>query len=123
MMEAKRLIASLCFLVPTLLGTMGYAENIPVNKNWDNEIDNRSLSSCPTLVKEGNTPLILSDETVENLSIAITSGDGKQIYWELHHATVDMELVIPIDFLPKGDYYITVMQGSKYIIGNFHVDE
>lgn len=54
MMKAKRFIVSLCCLVSALFSMVVYAENISVKDGWANEIDNRSLSSCPTLIKEGN---------------------------------------------------------------------
>ena len=120
-MKAKRIMVSLCYLVLALFGTVAYAENIPVKDNWANEVDNRSLSSCPTLIKEGNTLFILSDKVLDNLSIIITSEDGRQICLELTNVTVDMEYVIPVDMLPAGNYYITVMQGMNYVIGYFHV--
>ena len=41
---------------------------------------------------------------------------------ELANVTVDMEYVIPVDMLPSGGYYITVMQGTNYVIGYFRVD-
>ena len=116
MMKVKRLIVSLCCLVRT------YAEKIPVNKNWEDTLGVRSLSSSPTLLKEGNILLILSDEVLENLSIAITTEDRRQVCLELANVTVDMEYVIPVDMLPSGGYYITVMQGTNYVIGYFRVD-
>lgn len=121
MMKAKRFIVSLCCLVSALFSMVVYAENISVKDGWANEIDNRSLSSCPTLIKEGNALLILSDKVLENLFIAITSEDGRQAYLELSNVTVDTAYVIPIDLLPAGNYCITVMQGANYVIGYFHV--
>ena len=121
MMKAKRFIVSLCCLVSALFSMVVYAENISVKDGWANEFDNRSLSSCPTLIKEGNALLILSDKVLENLSIAITSEDGRQAYLELSNVTVDTAYVIPIDLLPAGNYCITVMQGANYVIGYFHV--
>ena len=121
MMKAKRFIVSLCCLVSALFSMVVYAENISVKDGWANEIDNRSLSSCPTLIKEGNALLILSDKVLGNLSIAITSEDGRQAYLELSNVTVDTAYVIPIDLLPAGNYCITVMQGANYVIGYFHV--
>lgn len=97
-----------------LFTTGTYAEKIPVNKNWEDTLGVRSLSSSPTLLKEGNILLILSDEVLENLSIAITTEDRRQVCLELANVTVDM--------LPSGGYYITVMQGTNYVIGYFRVD-
>lgn len=122
MMKAKRLIVSLCCLVSVLFSTVVSAENILIKGDWANEVDNRSLSSSPTLIKEGNMLLILSDKVLENLSIAITTEDGRQVCLELTNVTVDMEYVIPIDMIPVGGYYITVMQGTNYVIGYFRVD-
>lgn len=121
MMKAKRIIVSLCCLVLALFSMVAYAENIPVNNKWREELGERSLSSCPTLIKEGSTLFILSDKVLENLSIAITSEDGRQVYLELYNVTVDTEYIIPIDLLPAGNYCITVMQGANYVIGYFHV--
>lgn len=121
MMKAKRIIVSLCCLVLALFSMVAYAENIPVNNKWREELGERSLSSCPTLIKEGSTLLILSDKVLENLSIAITSEDGRQVYLELYNVTVDTEYIIPIDLLSAGNYCITVMQGTNYVIGYFHV--
>lgn len=61
MMKAKRLIISLCYLVLTLFCTVVYAENISVNKNWENTLGKRSVLSSSTLVKEGN--IFLSNRT------------------------------------------------------------
>lgn len=121
MMKTKRLIVILCCFVLALFSTVTYAEKISIKDGWANEIDNRSLSSCPTLIKEGNALLVLSDKVLENLSIAITSEDGRQVYLELPDVTVDTAYVIPIDLLPAGNYCITVMQGANYVIGYFHV--
>lgn len=121
MMKTKRLIVILCCFVLALFSTVTYAEKISIKDGWANEIDNRSLSSCPTLIKEGNALLVLSDKVLENLSIAITSEDGRQVYLELSNVTVDTAYVIPIDLLPAGNYCITVMQGANYVIGYFHV--
>lgn len=122
MMKAKTLIVSLCCLVLTMFGIVAYAEKIPVNKNWENTLGARFLSSSPTLVKEGNTLLVQSDKVLENLAITIASEDGRKVCLELTNVTVDMEYVIPIDMLPVGGYYITVMQGTNYVIGYFRVD-
>ena len=121
MMKTKRLIVILCCFVLALFSTVTYAEKISIKDGWANEIDNRSLSSCPTLIKEGNALLVLSDKVLENLSIAITSEDGRQVYLELSNVTVDTAYVIPIDLLSAGNYCITVMQGANYVIGYFHV--
>ena len=121
MMKTKRLIVILCCFVLALFSTVTYAEKISIKDGWANEIDNRSLSSCPTLIKEGNALLVLSDKVLENLSIAIPSEDGRQVYLELPNVTVDTAYVIPIDLLPAGNYCITVMQGANYVIGYFHV--
>ena len=121
MMKTKRLIVILCCLVQVLFGTVAYAEKIPVNKNWEDTLDVRSWSSSPILMKEGNMLLIQSDKVLENLFIAITSEDGRQVYLELSNVTVDTAYVIPIDLLPAGNYCITVMQGANYVIGYFHV--
>lgn len=120
-MKEKKFIVSLCCLVLTLFSTVVYAEKIPTNNVWEEQEGERSLSSCPTLIKEGSTLFILTDEVLENVSIAITSVDGGQIYVDLNHVTVDMEYVIPVDLLPAGDYLITVRQGNKYVMGWFHV--
>lgn len=122
MIKAKRLIASLFCLVLALFSTMAYAENILVNQKWEDELGERSLSSCPTLVKEGNVLLVQSDKVLENLSIAITTEDRRQICLELTNVTVDMEYVIPVDLFQTGGYYITVTQGTNYMIGYFRVD-
>lgn len=118
----KAFIVSLCCLVSALFSMVVYAENIPIKDGWANEVDNRSVSSCPTLVKEGNTLLVQSDKVLENLSITIVSEDGRKVCLELTNVTVDMEYVIPIDMIPVGGYYITVMQGTNYVIGYFRVD-
>lgn len=49
MMKVKRLIVSLCCFVLALFSTGTYAEKIPVNKNWEDTLGVRSLSSSPTL--------------------------------------------------------------------------
>lgn len=122
MMKAKRLMASFYCLVLALLSTVAYAEKIPVNKNWENTLGVRSFSSSPTLVKEGNALLVQSDKVLENLSITIVSEDGQKVCLELTNVTVDMEYVISVDMLQTGSYYITVMQGTNYVIGYFRVD-
>ncbi len=121
-MKMKRFVVSLCCLVSTSFSAMVCAENIPMNKNWEETLGARSLSSCPILIKEGSTLFVLTDGILENISIAITSVDGEQVYVELNHVTVDMEYAIPVDLLPAGDYLITVRQGSKYVMGWFQID-
>lgn len=120
-MKTKRLIIGACCLVFTSFSTVTYAEEFPVQVDWANEKGDRSISSCPTLVKEGNSIIILSDKFLENLSVTITSQDGSNVFLETGNVTVDMEYSIPIDMLPAGNYCITVRQGKNYIIGYFHV--
>lgn len=47
-MEVKRFIVGLCCLILASFSAMSYAENIPVNKNWEEKEGECSLSSCPT---------------------------------------------------------------------------
>lgn len=120
-MDLKRFLISLCCFILLSLSTMVYGENIEIKNQWNDEFGDRSLSSSPTLIKEGSTLLILSDKFLENLSVTIMGEDGRQVYLELHNVVVDMEYSILVDTLPVGNYYITVMQGNNYIIGYFHV--
>lgn len=120
-MKTKRFIIGMCCLAFTSFSTVIYAEKVPVDINWSDLDYNRSISSCPTLVKEGNSIIILSDKFLENLSVTITSQDGSNVFLETGNVTVDMEYSIPIDMLPAGNYCITVRQGKNYIIGYFHV--
>lgn len=117
-MEKKIFILGLYCLLFAVFSLSVAAENIPVNKNWKEDTD-RSLPAIPTISKEGNTLFIYSEKTLEGAYIAVTTTDWRVVYEETATVSAGVDYPVSIDDLPRGTYYITLMQGTNYLYGLF----
>ena len=92
----------------------------PVSNKWDDENDpGRSISSVPTLFKDANFVYVYSEKQLDNLYIGITDMMGNVIYEETTTVPACVYYAVSIESLPAGSYYISIIQGSKYVIGVF----
>lgn len=94
------------------------AEEVIVSNKW--EIDNdRSLSAIPTITKEESTLFIYSEKTLEGAYITVTTTDWRVVYEETATVLAGVDYPVSITDLPRGTYYITLMQGMNYLYGLF----
>lgn len=114
-MKIKGLIVGLlCFtLVPTNVFSIHVSD-----KNWG-RVDDRSISSEPTLSQDDNAIYIYSDKELEDLSIQIKDLSGNIVYSTIATVPAGIEYPTAIGTLPQGDYLFVIAQGSKYIVGHF----
>ena len=98
-----------------------YAEKekipIPVDGKWENTND-RSNNS-PQLCQDDSSVYVYSEKLLDNLYIGITDMMGNVVYEEITAVPASMYYAVSITSLPAGTYYISIIQGSKYIIGLF----
>ena len=95
----------------------------PTNVKWDEEEDPyRSLSSSPSLFKDANFVYVYSEKQLDNLTIGITDMQGNVYHQEVTTVPAGMYYAISIESLPEGQYYLSIYQGSNYVIGLFAVE-
>ena len=93
---------------------------IPTEDKWEQNADgDRSLSQSPSLFKDANFVYVYSEKQLDNLYIGITDMNWNVVYDETTTVPAGVYYAVSIASLPAGTYYITIMQGSKYIIGMF----
>lgn len=115
-MKLKGFILGLaCF---TLIPFSAFSIKI-TDKNWDDSIDIRSISSEPTLSQDDNAIYIYSDKELEDLSIQIKDLSGNIVYSTIATVPAGIEYPTAIGTLPQGNYLFIITQGSKYIVGHF----
>lgn len=96
-----------------------YAEKKPVgnDSNWD-ETNDRTQRT-PQLYQDESNVYIYSEKQLDNLTIGITDMQGNVYHQEVTTVPACMYYAISIESLPAGTYYISVIQGSNYVIGMF----
>ena len=95
----------------------------PTNVKWDEEEDPyRSLSSSPSLFKDANFVYVYSEKQLDNLTIGITDMQGNVYHQEVTTVPAGMYYAISIESLPEGQYYLSIYQGSNYMIGTFTIE-
>ena len=90
---------------------------IPPKDNWG-ESNDRSINN-PVLYQDDSFVYVYSEKQLDNLYIGITDMNWNVVYDETTTVPAGMYYAVSIASLPAGTYYITIMQGSKYIIGMF----
>ena len=101
-----------------------YAEDekrvIPPYKNWEktNDRDN----SSPQLYQDNSSVYVYSEKQLDNLTIGITDMQGNVYHQEVTTVPAGMYYAISIESLPEGQYYLSIYQGSNYVIGLFAVE-
>ena len=96
----------------------------PVQDSWNNtKADgDRSLSSSPSLFKDANFIYVYSEKQLDNLTIGITDMQGNVYHQEATTVPAGMYYAISIESLPEGQYYLSIYQGSNYMIGMFTIE-
>lgn len=108
------ILGIVCF---TLMPINVFSINV-TNKNWG-DLDDRSISSEPTLSQDDNAIYIYSDKELEDLSIQIKDLSGNIVYSTIATVPAGIEYPTAIGTLPQGEYLFVIAQGSKYIVGHF----
>lgn len=116
-MRIKLLI--LVFLMSLLSFAEAKEDVKTVQENWwqTEEID-RSFTS-PYLSMDDESIYIYSEKQLDDVYIAITNNNGCVFYAEIVNIPAGRDYAVSIETLPEGEYSITLMQGNKYIIGEF----
>lgn len=92
-----------------------------VQNEWDDDNDpGRSLLSTPSLLKDESFVYVYSEKQLDNLTIGITDMQGNVYHEEVTTIPASVYYAISIDSLPVGSYYISIIQGSKYMVGVFN---
>ena len=95
---------------------------IPPEDKWGQNADgDRSLSSSPSLFKDANFVYVYSEKQLDNLTIGITDMQGNVYHQEVTTVPAGMYYAISIESLPEGQYYLSIYQGSNYMIGLFTI--
>ena len=98
-----------------------YAEGdkkvIPKDNEWEKTND-RDTSS-PQLYQSESSVYVYSEKQLDNLTIGITDMQGYVYHQEVTTVPACMYYAISIESFPAGTYYISVIQGSSYVIGTF----
>ena len=110
------------FILMTLLFCLSqqiYAEKKPVNGggNWEDS-ENRELS-VPQLYQDETCVYVYTEKQLDNLTIGITDAQGNVYHQEVTTVPACTYYAIAIESLPEGTYYLSVIQGSNYVIGIF----
>lgn len=121
----RKLFSSLVFglmlLLPINISAAAKEEIPPVQNDWDKEEDgNRSLPSAPSLFKDANFVYVFSEKQLDNLSIGITDMQGNVYHYEVTTVPACTYYAVSIESLPAGQYYLSIYQGSNYMIGYFY---
>ena len=92
-------------------------ERIPDKRSWSNSNDRDTNS--PQLYQNDSNVYVYSEKQLENLYIGITDMQGNVLYQETTTIPASMYYAISIESLPQGMYYLSIIQGSNYVIGIF----
>ena len=99
----------------------GYAkkekEPLPEDEHWE-QSGNRSNNS-PHLYQDDTYVYVYSEKQLDNLYIGITDMHGNVLPEAPTTVLAGQYYAIPINTLPNGMYYLSIIQGSNYVIGWF----
>ena len=98
-----------------------HAENdkipIPPDQGWSTTNDREN--TVPQLYQDATSVYVYSEKQLDNLSIGITDMQGNVYHYEVTTVSACMYYAISIETLPAGQYYLSIYQGSNYVIGIF----
>ena len=89
----------------------------PKNEHWENSGDRSN--NFPQLYQDDLNAYVYSEKQLDNLCIGITDMQGNVLYQETTTIPASMYYAISIESLPQGMYYLSIIQGSNYVIGIF----
>ena len=119
-MKKRQFLLICLILFPILLMANKGLKN--VRDKWNPDVcEDRSING-PCLSMDENAIYIYSEKQLDNLDIAITDHNGCIVHAETIMLWAGVDYLVCIDWLPQGEYYILVMQGEKYIMGQFTKD-
>lgn len=78
--------------------------------NWFPE-DNRSVSLFLSI--EENSLHIHSDKQWDNIGIQVVDPKGRTIYVDVIAIPGEVELIIPLSYLPEGNYQVTLTKDNQ----------
>ena len=109
-------------LICLLLGLSAqvYADEkreIPEDYKWERTNDREN--TVPQLYQDATSVYVYSEKQLDNLSIGITDMQGNVYHYEVTTVPACMYYAISIETLPAGQYYLSIYQGSNYVIGIF----
>ena len=92
-------------------------KKIPDEKYWERTNDRDNAG--PVLYQDDSSVYVYSEKQLDNLYIGITDMMGNVVYEETTTVPACVYYAVSIESLPAGSYYISIIQGSKYVIGVF----
>lgn len=105
------------------LSSVGYAKDdpkeIPPKENW--EQTNDRANSSPRLFQDESNVYVYSEKQLNNVTIGITNMQGNTYHYEVTTIPACTYYAVSIKSLPVGTYYISIYQGSNYVIGIFTI--
>lgn len=114
------LILMMLFLGMPLQAVADKKVEIPKDEKWDKN-DERDNSS-PKLYKDDFNVYVYSEKQLDNLTIGITDMQGNVYHQEMTTVPACTYYAISIESLPVGTYYISIIQGSNYVIATITID-
>lgn len=92
---------------------------IPKDNEWEqsNERDNCS----PLLYQDDSNVYVYSEKQLDNLTIGITDIQGNVYHYEVTTVPACTYYAVSIESVPSGQYYLSIYQGSNYVIGIFSI--
>ena len=94
---------------------------IPKDDKWE-ETNERS-NNAPQLYQNDSSVYVYSEKELNNLTIGITDMMGNVYHYEVTTVPACMYYAVSIESLPAGQYYLSVYQGSNYVIGLFNISD
>lgn len=90
---------------------------IPPDQKWS-ETNDRDNSS-PKFYQSKSSVYVYSEKQLDNLTIGITDMMGNVYHYEVTTVPANTYYAVSIESLPAGTYYLSIYQGSNYVIGIF----
>ena len=117
----KRQILFLIGLLVTLSHQVYADQKVTIpddDKYWERTNDRDD--SSPRLYQDESSVYVYSEKQLDNLTIGITDMMGNVYHYEVTTVPACTYYAVSIESLPAGQYYLSVYQGSNYVIGIFH---
>ena len=101
------------------LSQLTYAkkEELPKEDGWNQK--GERTNNSPLLNQDDTYVYVYSEKQLDNLYIGITDMQGNVFHEETTTVLAGQYYAIPINTLPNGMYYLSIIQGSNYVIGWF----